>query len=160
MILIKRLFYIFFIIALLIGFSSCGIKGSNNFKEVNFNNKTSVQLEYRQNVYNCQLQFVGNELSLNIELGGGGFLCYSIDELLCVIESEGISKSFETEALSSDFLPVVLFSFLKENGGAFTTEEYDEDINAHILSREVNGNRVTVQVFGEGETKVYNIRIT
>ncbi len=114
---IKRLFHILIIIALLFGFSSCGTKESNNFKEVDFTQNTPVLIEYKGVKYDSILSYNGNMLKLKTTKSESNLTVdFIIDSLTCTIAYEDLKKVYETEKLPDDLLPVVLFDFFNSNG--------------------------------------------
>ncbi len=114
---IKRLFHILLIIALLFGFSSCGIKGSNNYIEVDFTQNTPASIEYKGVKYTCVLSYNGNMLKLkSTKTESDLTVDFIIDSLTCTIAYGELKKVYETDKLSADLLPVILFDFFNSNG--------------------------------------------
>ena len=114
---IKRLFYMLIIIALLFGFSSCGTKGSNNYKEVDFTQSTPVSIEYEGVEYACVLSYNGNMLKLiSSKTESDLSVDFIIDSLTCTIAYGDLKKVYVTDKLPADLLPVVLFKFFNSNG--------------------------------------------
>ena len=105
------------IIALLFGFSSCGTKGGDNFKEVDFTQSTPVSIEYEGVEYACVLSYNGNMLKLkSTKIESDLTVDFIIDSLTCTIAYGDLKKAYETDKLPADLLPVVLFEFFNSNG--------------------------------------------
>lgn len=164
---IKRLFHIFIVVALLLGFSSCGKKESNNFLEINLNEKTPVQIMYRQNVYNGVIFFDGLVLELSVNNGIGDkqgskesdSINFHVDSMTCTVTHNGLEKNFDKEKLTAGFLPVVIFDFLNSTGATFKTESFYEQEAQYTISRNINQNRVTFEAYPDDVDCTYSIII-
>lgn len=162
---IKRLFHIFIAIALLLGFSSCGKKESNNFLEINLNEKTPVQIMYRQNLYNGEICFDGARLELIVsniteyEYSTNSNIVFYVDAMVCSVSHQGLEKAFQKEKLSEDFLPVIIYSFLSSTGNTFLTEFYEEQNSVFYLSRQVGQHKVTFQAKQNEDNCIYTVII-
>lgn len=158
MVWIKRFFCIFFVIALLFNFSSCGLKESNDFQEVNFQNEQPIRIVYRQKEYSAALSFNGKLLVMKIFFDNDEFK-FSVDNMTCTTEFMDLTKTYQTEEISASFLPVTVFGFFNQIGYSFKTEVYDESTGAHCVSRSVDTASVCLDVYAEEGEQSYILRI-
>ena len=148
------------IIALLLFSSSCGIKGSDSFYQVNFVEKTSVAVEYKGEKYIGTLQYNGNVMELCLLVGKDqDKFCFIIDSMTCTTDFLGLKKTEQTKSLSQTYLPVVIFEFLYLTGAQFKTELYDEKTNTFFISRNVGNINVCLEIIKTEEKPTYTLKI-
>ena len=148
------------IIALLLFFSSCGIKGSDSFYQVSFVEKTPVAVEYKDERYSGTLQYNGNVLELCLLVGKEqDKFCFVIDSMTCTTEFSGLKKTEQTKSISQSYLPVVIFEFLYLTGAEFKTELYDEETNMFFISRNVGNINICLEIIKTEEKPTYIMKI-
>lgn len=149
------------IIASLFSFSSCGTKGSNNFREISFLEAKNVRILYNEREYDGVIKFNGNLLELTVFTDGNkeDSFEFSVDEMTCTTDFKGLTKTEHTNQLPDDFLPVIIFSFLSQTGAEFVTEIYDEELKNCSVSRKVGNMSVCLDTSLNEDHLYYVIKI-
>lgn len=121
----------------------------------------SVQLQYRQFVYNCELFYCNDSITISFA-GNGDFpdgFTFVCDNDICTLSYEGLAKKYNRKNLPLDYLPVVLKDFFGSFEGEIITEGYNESKGCSYIKRTVNDSFVTLEVYNQGNKPVYNIVI-
>lgn len=143
-------------------FCSCGkATHHNRVSEVDLNSKLPVQIEYRQFIYKCEIQYKDGSIIIDFK-GNGDFpdgFSYVCDSEMCTLSYEGLTKAYNCRNFPPDYLPVVLNGFFNGFEGKVITEGYDEDKSCSYIKRTVNDSFVTLEVYNYGENTAYNIII-
>ena len=143
-------------------FCSCGkVPVPNRASEVDLNSKLPVQIEYRQFIYKCEIQYKDGGLTISFS-GNGDFpdgFSYVCNGEECILSYEGLTKSYSCRNLPQDYLPVVLNGFFSGFEGSIVTEGYDESKGCSYIKRTVNDSFVTLEVYDKGEKTAYNIMV-
>lgn len=148
-------------IALLLGFSSCGIKESNSFKKIDFNTARRVKIIYNETEFESIIRFNGSllEMELLTDDEKDDSLAFSMDSMSCTTSFMGIKKSEQTAELSDSFTPKIIFLFLSQLGAEFTTELYNEDSGLWSVLRNVGNKKVCFEVSQNDTGEIYSIKI-
>lgn len=140
---------------------------ANTFKkhnpaEVDFGTVTKVQLTYKQNLYDVEIQFNRSILTINFGNNGTAFdgLGYKITPEDCLVSFGGLVHSFDSQHLPEDFLPLVLYGFFLETGAVLVTENYDSTSCCDYLTRAIGNCFVRCEVFKNQGNISYTLIIT
>ncbi len=119
------------------GLASCGIKGSNDFKEVNFQKITPVQIMYGDILYKADIIYVNSSLSITFTDSASALcgLSVAVDDMNCKITYNSLSRSYAVEKLKNQFMPVIIYDFLVSLGQVIKTEDYNESDGVYSISR-------------------------
>ncbi len=143
-------------------FSACGkIPAKNRVSEVDLNNKLSVQIQYRQFVYNCRLLYCNDNITISF-CGNDDFpdgFTFVCDNEVCTLSYEGLVKEYNRNNLPHDYLPIVLKEFFDSFEGKIVTEGYNDSKECSYIKRTVNDSFVTLEVYNQGDKPAYNIII-
>ncbi len=144
-------------------FTSC----SNPFKthsntEVNFSEITDVQLTYKQNIYDIELQFTRSVLNMSFCNNNTAYdgITYKVTPENCQVSFSGLVHSFDKDVLPESFLPVLIWQFFIENGNSIITENYDSQKECYYLTRTINNCFVKFEVYENEGNISYTLIIT
>ncbi len=130
--------------------------------EVDFGTVTKVQLTYKQNIYDVEIQFNRSVLIINFGNNGTAFdgLGYKITPEDCQVSFGGLAHSFEIQFLPEDFLPIVVYNFFLETGGVLVTENYDNTVACDYLTRAIGNCFVRFEVYENQGNISYTLIVT
>ena len=150
------------IIASLFGFSSCGTKGSNNFREISFREEKAVRILYNEKEYDGTLKFNGDLLEMKVFTGekNEDSFAFSVDIMTCTTTFKGLKKTEQTNKLPWNFMPVVIFDFFSQTGADFVTELYDEKNKTCSILRKAGNSSVSLEVSQKEDNLIYVLKIS
>lgn len=134
----------------------------HNPAEVDFSTVTTVQLTYKQNLYDVQIQF--NRSVLNISFGNNGTafdgLGYKITPEDCQVSFGGLVHSFDIQLLPEDFLPMLVYQLFLETGSVLVTENYDSNLSCDYLTRTIGDCFVRFEAYENQGNISYTLIVT
>lgn len=110
---------------------------------------------YRQNSYNGEIAFDGNNMELTVFVEEGDALNFLVNTTTCAVKFMGLEKLHQTKNMPETYLPIILFSFLNELGPTFSLEEYNETKDICTITRVVGKSSITLDVENTGEISEY-----
>ncbi len=114
---------------------------------------------YRQNSYNGEITFDGNNMGLTIFAEDGVPFKFLVNATTCAVNFMGLEKLYQTKNMPGTYLPIILFSFLGELGPTFSLEEYNEAKNIYSITRVVEKSSITLDVENTSKISEYVIYI-
>ncbi|MBQ8182624.1 MAG: hypothetical protein IJ025_01835 [Clostridia bacterium] len=143
--------------------SSCTISLKNqDYAEVNLNEIKRLQLTYKQNIYDTELQFSRSVLTLTFGTNETAFdgMNFKVTPDSCQVSMSGLNYSFNTSELPENYLPVTVYEFFYGFNETIVTENYDSEQQCCYVSRSVGDSFVRFEVYEHNENTSYTLVIT
>lgn len=128
---------------------------------MDFQTERSVQIQYREKSYNGAVSFNGNLLVLTVfsDDKGEDKFSFTIDNMTCTTDFNGLQKVYQTNDVPKSFLPVIIFNFFNQTGAYFNTELYNEELDTYSVTRVIDNISVCLEVSKSGENLIYLFKI-
>ncbi len=143
---------------MLFSFVSCNIEQKSS--EVDFQNKTPVQIMYRQNLYNCETSYKENTLNIgfiNNESAIDG-LNLSVNNKLFKISYNNMEKTFNTSQMEKGNIGVILYEFFSNNAQPLVLTNADSE--GYFIKQSYENAFITLREHINNGNKTYYIEIT
>ncbi len=158
MIKIKKLSLSLIVLIMLFSFACCNAE--QKYTEVDFQNKTPVQIMYRQNLYNCEISYNENILNISFKNNQSAIdgLSLSVDSKLCKISYNNMEKTFNTSQMEKTNIGVVLYEFFSANANPLKLTSIDSE--GFYIKQSYENAFVTLREHINENNKSYYIEIT
>lgn len=152
----------------LLCFLLCSCKTSlttNDFQEVNFNEKKNIQLVVEENIYNFLVSFdMNNKFTLSfLDEAPKGLedLYIEIENDICTVFFKDLKYSKNINEFNNDFLPKIIYLFLKNTDFKNENFTYNDSEKTATLEKIVHEKTVvfTVQLSLDNTTQIYKIEL-
>ncbi len=144
-------------------FSSCSNPfNTHSYTEVDFNQERKVQLTYKQNIYDINVQYTRSVLDLKFGNNDSSFdgITYKVTPESCQVYFSTLNHSFDTVSLPKNFLPALLWDFFCENGSNLVADNYDAQKECYYLTCTTNSSFVRFEVYENEGNVSYTLIIT
>ncbi len=135
---------------------------SRSYPEVDFTSFKDVQLTYKQNIYNIQVQYSRSVLDVVFVENNTSYdgISYKLTPESCQVSFSGLVHSFDVNELPENYLPVIILGLFSDTGSQITTENYDSENDCYYISRAVNSSFVKLQIYENESNISYTLIIT
>lgn len=143
--------------------SSCNTpKTKQPIYEVDFKEKTEVQLTYNYNVYNTFVIYKNGYIVLEFSDNGDSYdgLVFTAGKDFCRTSFKGVRYDFPEGAKTEALFINELFSFISSSQGVLVTENFNENAGCSYVSRRQGTHTFTFEVFENNGTLGYALKIT
>ena len=135
---------------------------AHTYTEVDFSQERKVQLTYKQNIYDINVQYTRSVLSLNFADNNTAFdgISYKVTPESCQVYFSELAHSFDIKAVPENYLPVLLWDFFAENGSNLIADNYDSQRMCYYSAFTINNSFVKFEVYENEGNVSYTLIIT